>query len=308
MYADELGALLGEHVTEMSRLALPRTDRREGHRELALFALAYLTYFGVRALTEGRAPKAFHNAESLIGFERELGIDWEHGTQAVVVGSHVLADIATAIYVFGHWPVLIGAGLLLFRYRRRQYYTLRNACLLTGLVGLVIFALFPVAPPRLTDLPLVDTVTRGSPGYRQLLPASFVNQYAAMPSFHAGWNLLAGIVIFRASTHWLLRAFAVLMPIAMALAVVATANHFVIDVVAGVAIVLAALAVLHARESRRRNAPARTGGGVHAERGRSAARHSVRRRTAGGKAPPAPGRGERHQPHRGLRPSPRRPS
>jgi membrane-associated phospholipid phosphatase len=129
-------------------------------------------------------------------------------------------------------------GALLFRHRREQYYTLRNACLLTGLLGLAIFALFPVAPPRLTDMPVVDTVTRGSPGYRQLLPPSFVNEYAAMPSFHAGWNLLVGIVVFRATRHWLLRGFAVGMPVAMALAVVATANHFVIDVVAGALIVV----------------------------------------------------------------------
>jgi membrane-associated phospholipid phosphatase len=65
-----------------------------------------------------------------------------------------------------------------------------------------------------------------------------------MPSFHAGWNLLLGIVIFRATRTPLLRAFAVLMPAAMAFAVVATANHYVIDVIVGAAIVLAALGLL----------------------------------------------------------------
>ena len=95
--------------------------------------------------------------------------------------------------------MLIAAGFLLFRFRREQYYTLRNVCLLTGALGLVVFALFPVAPPRLTDLPLLDTVTQGAPGYRQILPPALVNQYAAMPSFHAGWNLAVGIVVFRAS-------------------------------------------------------------------------------------------------------------
>ena len=75
-----------------------------------------------------------------------------------------------AIYIYGHWPVLIAAGFLLYRFRRDQYYTLRNVCLLTGALGLFVFALFPVAPPRLTDLPLLDTVTHGTPGYRQILP------------------------------------------------------------------------------------------------------------------------------------------
>lgn len=208
-----------------------------GRRQLAIFAAAYLTYFGVRALTEGRVDRALANAASLVELEHWLGIAWEGGIQGVVAGSQLLQDVVNAVYIFGHWPVIIGAGVLLFRYRREHYYSLRNVCLLTGALGLFIFALFPVAPPRLTDLPLLDTVTRGASGYRQILPPAFVNQYAALPSFHAGWNLAVGVIVFRATRHWALRAFAVLMPAAMAFSVIATANHFVIDVIAGVGLV-----------------------------------------------------------------------
>ncbi|HEY6886634.1 MAG TPA: phosphatase PAP2 family protein [Solirubrobacter sp.] len=217
--------------------------RHPGGRELAVFTVGYLTYFGVRAVTEGRVDRALANAASLVHLERVLGIAWEGAVQSTVAGSRFLEDLANAIYIYGHWPVLILAGVLLYRYRREHYYTLRNVCLLTGLLGLFVFALFPVAPPRLTDLPLVDTVTKGASGYRQILPAALVNQYAAMPSFHAGWNLAVGIVVFRATHHWALRLFAVLMPAAMMFAVVATANHFVIDVIVGVTLVLVALAV-----------------------------------------------------------------
>ncbi len=217
--------------------------RHPGRRELMVFAVGYLTYFGVRAVSEGRADRALANAGSVIHLERVLGIAWEGTVQSTVAGSRLLQTLANSIYIYGHWPVLIVAGVLLYRYRREHYYTLRNACLLTGLLGLFIFALFPLAPPRLTDLPLIDTVTKGASGYRQILPPALVNQYAAMPSFHAGWNLAVGIVVFRATRHWALRLFAVLMPMAMAFAVVATANHFVIDVVAGVVLVLLALAL-----------------------------------------------------------------
>ena len=215
--------------------------RHPGGRELAVILRGYLTYFGVRAVTEGRVERALENAEALVQVERSLGIAWEGAIQGVVTGSRLLRDIVNAIYIYGHWPVLIVAGMLLFRYRREHYYRLRNVCLLTGALGLVVFAMFPVAPPRLTGLPLLDTVTEGASGYRQILPPSFVNQYAAMPSFHAGWNLAVGIVVFRASDHLALRLFAVLMPAAMAFAVVATANHFVIDVIVGVTLVLLAL-------------------------------------------------------------------
>lgn len=222
--------------------------RHPGRRQLAIFAAAYLTYFGVRAFTEGRVDRALDNAASLVDLEHWLGIAWEGTIQGIVAGSDLLQDVVNAIYIYGHWPVIIGAGVLLFRYRREHYYTLRNVCLLTGALGLFVFALFPVAPPRLTDLPLLDTVTEGASGYRQILPPALVNQYAAMPSFHAGWNLAVGIVVFRATRHWLLRTFAVLMPAAMAFAVIATANHFVVDVVVGVALVTIAFALERASD------------------------------------------------------------
>jgi hypothetical protein len=228
--------------------------RHPGTHELAVFLSGYLVYFGVRAVTEGRIDRALENAGSLIQLERSLGIAWEGAIQGVVSGSQLLRDAVNAIYIYGHWPVIVVAGLLLFRYRREHYYTLRNVCLLTGALGLFVFAAFPVAPPRLSGLPLLDTVTEGASGYRQILPTALVNQYAAMPSFHAGWNLAVGVVVFRATRHLALRLFAVLMPAAMAFAVVATANHFVVDVVVGVALVLLALS-LQARPLARARAP-----------------------------------------------------
>ena len=229
-------------------IALRQLAHRSALRELGIFAAAYLVYFGVRAATEGTAASAMHNALDLIRLEQGLGIAWEGAVQEVVVGSRLLLDLTNAVYMYGHWPVIIVAGVLLFRHRRTHYYRLRNAFLLSGLAGLFIFALFPVAPPRLTDLPLVDTVTAQAEGYRQIVPPEFVNQYAAMPSFHAGWNVLVGIVVFQATRHSLLRASAVAGPVAMLIAVVATANHFVIDVFAGVTIVLVGLLGIHTME------------------------------------------------------------
>ena len=226
-----------------------------GLRELGIFAAAYLVYFGVRALTQGSTAQALENALGLIGVERDLGIAWEGEVQDTVLQTGWLVDAANAVYMYGHWPVIVTGGVLLFRYRREEYFRLRDACLLSGLVGLVVFSLYPVAPPRLTDLPLVDTVTRNADGYRQIFPPSYVNEYAAMPSFHAGWNLLLGIVVFSATRNPLLRALAVLGPAAMVVAVVATANHYVIDVVAGTAIVLACLFVRDAVSRRRSIGP-----------------------------------------------------
>ncbi len=226
------------------------TRAHSGRRELALFALAYLTYFGVRALTQGAIPSAVHHALELMRVERLLRIDVEASAQSLIAGSRTLLDLANGLYIWGHWPVLIVGGVLLFHLAPEHYYRLRNVCLLSGAFGLVIFALFPVAPPRLAPSGLEDTISTYATSYRRVLPPSLVNEYAALPSFHAGWNLILGIELFRSTRHVAVRAFAVAMPTAMAFAVVATANHYVIDVVAGASTVIVALLVVTLVERR----------------------------------------------------------
>ena len=239
--------------------------QRRGLREIAIFLAGYLSYFGVRALTQGDVAQATSNAWALIRFEERAGISIERDAQNAILSSPLLVDIANAVYIYGHWPALIAGGVLLFHRHPQAYYRLRNAILLTGFVGLVVFALFPVAPPRLTNLPLVDTVSREAGSYRQMLPPSLVNEYAAMPSFHAGWNMLLGIVVFGAVGHWLLRGAAVFVAGAMTIAVVVTANHYIVDVVAGIAMSLLALWVLdwagrrRARPEQRPRRPAAAG-------------------------------------------------
>ena len=212
-----------------------------GVHEIGLFVLFYVVYFGVRALTEGHRDVAIANAVDLFDVERVLGVDWEAALQGLILERHALVDVANALYIWGHWPLLIGGGVLLFHLSRPHYFDLRNVCVLSGALGLIIFGLFPVAPPRLAALGLQDTVTLHADAYRSVLPASLVNEYAAMPSFHAGWNLLLGIALWRAGRHPAVRAFALLMPAAMAFAVMATGNHFLLDVVAGAAIIVVAV-------------------------------------------------------------------
>jgi hypothetical protein len=145
------------------------------------------------------------------------------------------------IYIWGHWPVIIAVGVYLFRFHRQDYRLLRNAMFLSGFIGFAFFAFFPVAPPRLVDPDLIDTVTLHSNAYRALQPPGLTNQYAAFPSLHFGWNLLVGFALWRVSTRVLLRLLAVAGPTAMGIAVVATANHFVLDLAGGAVIVSAGL-------------------------------------------------------------------
>jgi hypothetical protein len=234
-------------------------------REIVLVAGAIVAYFGVRNLTAGGVDAAFANAEGLVRLERALGLDWESRLQDAIGWSDSVVTLANWVYIWGHWPVILATAAALLAFRRNGYYVFRNALFISGAIGFVFFALFPVAPPRLLDLGLVDTVTEQSHAYRALQPPGLTNQYAAFPSLHAGWNLLVGIVLFRTSANLALRAFGVVSPLAMAVAVVATANHYVVDVAAGYVVVLVGLAgalLIERRQPVRRNPHAVT------ERGR----------------------------------------
>jgi hypothetical protein len=216
---------------------------REVVRELALVGAAALVYFGVRNLTVGSASTAFDNAAHLQSLEQTLSIAREQSLQDLLLRHDALVTLFNWIYIWGHWPVIIAVGVYLYRSHRDHYRVLRNAMFVSGLIGFALFAFFPVAPPRLVDPSLIDTVTLRSHSYRALQPPGLTNQYAAFPSLHFGWNLIVGFVLWHATGNQLLRVSAVLGPIAMAVAVVVTANHFLIDLPAGAIVVAAGLAV-----------------------------------------------------------------
>jgi membrane-associated phospholipid phosphatase len=209
--------------------------------EIFLAVLAALAYFGVRNLAAGSAATAYANADRLMRLEEAMHLDWERRLQAPIVASDALTDLANWVYIWGHWPVIISVAIVLFRCRRDRYLLLRNAMLISGGIGFLFFALFPVAPPRLADPALSDTVTLHSEAYRALQPPGLTDQYAAFPSLHFGWNLLVAFAVWGATRQVAVRTLAVIGPAAMAAAVVLTANHYLVDVIAGLAVVLVGL-------------------------------------------------------------------
>jgi hypothetical protein len=210
--------------------------------QVLLIVAAALCYFGVRGLTQSELPAAQAHARDLFEVERSLGLDWEIWMQGLVIDHSRLVTVVNWVYMYGHWPVIVVTLAWLFVRAPDRFYLLRNAMFISGAIGLVIFALLPVAPPRLGVLDVVDTITQRSSSYRTLQPPGLINRYAALPSLHFGWNLLVGIVLWQATRNRAVRAFAVIMPVAMAYAVVATGNHYVADVLLGAIIALAGLA------------------------------------------------------------------
>jgi membrane-associated phospholipid phosphatase len=214
--------------------------------ELLIVGVAFVLYYLVRGFVVERTFEATSRAIRVVELERSLGLwVWEMKLQAWVMSSHVLVQLFNGIYVYAHFPLIIVIGLWLFFFHRQRYVLLRNAFLISGGIGLIIFNLLPTAPPRLLPWPLsdqvVDTMFAFSRVNYDMQPAAFVNHYAAMPSLHFGWNLLLGIGIIWTVRHTLGVAFGVLMPAAMCLAVVVTGNHFILDVLAGTVVALVGL-------------------------------------------------------------------
>jgi len=210
-------------------------------REIVLIVCAYFLYFLVRGMTEGSPERAFINAADVIDLQKRLGIAWELEMQGWISSSQTMTMLMNWIYIYGHWPIIAIVAFWLLMTHPREYQVVRNAFLISGGIGLVVFATYPVAPPRLLDIGLIDTVTEQSRAYRVLQPPALVNQYAAIPSLHFGWNLLIGIVLVRVATPPAARAFGLVMPPLMFLAIVMTANHFVIDGILGAAVALIGL-------------------------------------------------------------------
>lgn len=242
--APERGSFHHPGTVVPTRRFSPSASRIRVAREVLVIALGALLYFFVRGLMETRVAQAVANAEWLIDRERQLGLFREPWLQAQVLDHAWLATLANRIYIFGHWPLIAATMIWLLWRHRDQYALYRSALLLSGAIGLVCFVLMPMAPPRfLGEYGFIDTVTQQSTAYRVLQPPAFTNQYAAMPSLHVGWNLLMGIALVHCARNRWARAFGVIMPVVMYLATVVTANHYLLDGVAGSVVALIGLAL-----------------------------------------------------------------
>ena len=213
-------------------LRLPRLGR--GWTQVGVFVLAYVVYSIARWLTVGELPAATANAEWIVDLERSVALDVEASVQDALTGSTALW-ILNHLYLAAQLVVLPGALYLLYRHSRRAYARLRDTVLATWLLSIPVYALFPVAPPRLAGMGMVDTITQQT-GFAMdsKLTTKFFNELAAVPSLHTGFAFAVGFAIAAASPNRVVKVLGYLWGPTIALAVVATGNHFVFDIAAGI--------------------------------------------------------------------------
>ncbi|WP_406288061.1 bifunctional glycosyltransferase 87/phosphatase PAP2 family protein [Streptomyces sp. NBC_00209] len=208
--------------------------------ELLLIRVVYSAYGHVRlAATAGRdtAERHGHQIHSL---EQWLHIDIEHRINHAVAGVGRLRDFFDSYYSTFHFIVPLAILAVLYVRRPADYRWARSTLGFATLLALVGFWLYPLAPPRLMPgLGFIDTVHGvqdfTKPDYGAL--TAVTNQYAAMPSLHFGWSLWCGVIIVLLAPKVWMKALGVLHPLFTVSAIVATANHWVLDAVGGAVVV-----------------------------------------------------------------------
>jgi PAP2 superfamily len=215
--------------------------------EILLLGLALPLYYLVRGQVEERVGEAVQRGADVVTLERNLGIFWEVELQRAVLDYHWFIDSLNAFYLYGHLPLIGALAVWLYFWHRPQYLLMRNAFLISGAIALVIYLNFPTAPPRLLPdhygFGFVDTVFDQYGKERPFTPTFFVNQYAAMPSMHFGWNMLVGLALWLATKNIFIRGLAVLMPLGMFTDIILTANHYLLDPILAIPVVALGLAI-----------------------------------------------------------------
>jgi hypothetical protein len=201
-----------------------------------LLAIAWLLflYDAVTNLAPLRLSIALGNARGILHVERLLHIDPELTLDRWLAAHHTLGLVLSDYYDNAHFIVTLGILVWLWWKRADLYRPLRNTLVLVNVIGFVVFWLFPVAPPRMLDGFTDVVASTGAFGsWHTGALASQANQLAAMPSLHMAWAGWCTLVLWRASERRFVRVLAALYPCMTALAVLATGNHFLLDIVGG---------------------------------------------------------------------------
>lgn len=218
-----------------------RVKRSNPLIEVGCLVFVIWVYSWLQDLAPLRNRLARVNGERLLSFEHSIGIHPELALDRWLTHHSVLAFIFSNFYDNAIFAITFGfAGVIWWR-RPDLFRALRNDLVLANLIAFVVFWAFPVAPPRMFPrLGFTDVVaTAGGLGAWHNQLVTHADQLAAMPSMHMGYAVWCSIVAWRMARTQGARVAAALFglgyPLLTALVVMATANHYLVDVVAGVA-------------------------------------------------------------------------
>jgi membrane-associated phospholipid phosphatase len=216
--------------------------------QFALWIGFYAAYQLARGFADhGGKATAFANGEWIIDFQRRAGGLFELSLQHAVEGSSFLIQATSLTYWLSQFAV-VGIALVWVYFRAHErFFAFRNTLIVGNLIGLAFYVLFPTAPPRMfPGAGFTDTLAvHSTVNHSSTFVAFAANQYAAMPSLHSLDALIVSCVMASVVT----RLWAKLLWLAWApwvwFSVMATGNHFWLDVAVGVLVAGIAAAVVY---------------------------------------------------------------
>lgn len=212
--------------------------------ELPLILLIYACYTAGRLVARGDVSGAVDHGLALLRIEQVLHLNAEQPLNRLFTREPWLGVPADFWYASLHYVVTPAVLVWLFRTRAELYRAARTWLMTSTFIGLIGFILVPTCPPRLLsgEHGFTDTMAHYSSygwwGAEASAPrgmGGMTNQYAAMPSLHVGWALWCGLMLWRYGGTRLTKVLGVAYPLLTALVVMGTANHYLLDAVAGVA-------------------------------------------------------------------------
>ncbi|WP_018544929.1 phosphatase PAP2 family protein [Streptomyces sp. LaPpAH-108] len=213
--------------------------------ELPLILLVYGCYSAGRLLARGDVSSAVDHGLAILRIEQLLHLDAEHPLNRLFTREPWIGVPADFWYASLHYLVTPAILVWLFRSHAVRYRAARTWLMTSTFIGLIGFTLLPTCPPRLLHPGhgFTDTMAQyrayGWWGGEASAPrgmGGMTNQYAAMPSLHVGWALFCGVMLWRYGRTRAAKAAAVIYPLFTALVVMGTANHYLLDAVAGAAV------------------------------------------------------------------------
>jgi len=230
----------------MRRPRLPRlpNGRRDLLRQIVLFCGAYWAYRLVRGIVVDDPAAAFEHARQLVSLERAAGLYTEPAVHAWARSVPWLIDAASWTYVNSHFVITTLTLAWIYLFRNPAFYFVRNMFTVAMGLALLLYVVYPTAPPRLMpELGYADSVAAFT-GVPASASGLLINPYAAVPSMHVAFALMLAASALRLTQRRWIRALWVAYPPVVGFAVVATANHWWADAAAGalVAVVAAAAA------------------------------------------------------------------